>query len=63
MDTILTATGNFITEQTGTTGMTLLLDIPTSMGSIEIFVTIGIGLLYTIGLLTYIDKDQIVIVK
>lgn len=63
MDIILTLTGNFITEQTGTTGTTLLLDIPTLMGSIETFVTIGTALLFTISLTVYTVTRQIVLEK
>ena len=63
MDIILTLTGNFITEQTGTTGTTLLLDIPTLMDSIETFVTIGTALLFTIPLTVYTVIRQIVLEK
>jgi hypothetical protein len=63
MDITLTLTGNFITEQTGTTGTTLLLDIPTLMGSTETFVTISTLLLSIIPLTVYTVIGQTVLEK
>tara|TARA_R110002153_G_C13163417_1_gene483315 strand:+ start:334 stop:531 length:198 start_codon:yes stop_codon:yes gene_type:complete len=65
MDTPLITIGNFITEQTGTTGTTTILDPSTPVGLIETIIITGMAFLITIPLgirtiknLTIIDKEQ-----
>ena len=56
MGTLFTMIGSFITEQTGTVGITLILDTPTIVDSIETITTIVT--LFTIIVLLFIIIER-----